>query len=98
MWARRRLNVQQQIAAFKTKASLPINWQQLSFKIQGESMPTARDSYGLLLTYSFWASMMRRAESLVEAVEAGMPSRSRKDGGAIFLRRIVVCCCSVWCR
>jgi len=27
--------------------------------------------------------MIRRAESLVEAVEAGMPRRSRKEGGAI---------------
>ena len=27
--------------------------------------------------------MMMRQESLVEAVEAGMPRRSRKEGGAI---------------
>lgn len=31
--------------------------------------------------------MTRRAESLVEAVEAGMPRRSRKDGGAIVIVR-----------
>jgi hypothetical protein len=41
------------------------------------------NSYGMILTYSFCASMMRRQESLVEAVEAGMPRRSRKDEGAI---------------
>jgi hypothetical protein len=34
-------------------------------------------------TYSFCASMMMRQESLVEAVEAGIPRRSRNEGGAI---------------
>lgn len=33
--------------------------------------------------YSFCASMMMSAESDVDAVPAGMPSRSRKDDGAI---------------
>jgi len=34
-------------------------------------------------TYSFCASITNKQESLVEAVEAGIPTMSRKDGGAI---------------
>lgn len=31
------------------------------------------------LAYSFWASMMTRTESLVDAVEGGAPTSWRKD-------------------
>lgn len=42
-------------------------------------------------TYSFWASIMMSALSDVDAVLAGMPSRSRKEEGAILKSEFVAC-------
>lgn len=39
-------------------------------------------------TYSFYASMMRSAESLVDAVDGGIPTISRKLGAMLTLRLV----------